>query len=141
GAAWFHARTIKENAPLLLLTLIGLNTTFLTVGSWIRGYGLGSVLIILAFALTERLLLRPSAGNLAAALVAYLVGMQCLFFNGALVPGVVIGTAAVLLLRHQIRLTFLLLAGALLCGLSYVPYIVTLLSSSSKWAVVLLQPA
>jgi hypothetical protein len=140
-AAWFHSRTIKDNAPLLLLTLIGLNTTFLTVGGWIRGYGLGCVLIILAFALTERLLLRASAGNLAAVLVAYLVGMHCLFFNGALVPGIVIGAVAVFVFRGQIRWAFCLLTGALLCGLSYVPYIVTLLSSTSEWAVVLLTPA
>lgn len=141
GAAWFHSRTIKDNAPLILLTLLGFNTTFLTVGGWIRGYGLGCVLIILAFALTERLLLRPSAGDLAAALVAYLVSMHCLFFNGALVPGVVTGAAAVFLFRGQIRWAFLLLAGALLCGASYIPYIVTLLSSTSKWAVVLLKPS
>jgi len=49
--AWVNARN-RADVPLILPALVGLNVTFLTAGIWIRGYGLGSVLVTLAFGLT-----------------------------------------------------------------------------------------
>src|SRR5437870_5449465 len=60
GTAWFQSRYLHGQVPLLLPALIGLNVNFLTLGTALRGYGLGSALIVLAFALTARLLLQPS---------------------------------------------------------------------------------
>ena len=34
--------------------------TFLTAGTWIRGYGLGSVLVVLAFGLTILFVAHPT---------------------------------------------------------------------------------
>ena len=95
GIAWLHSRTLFNEAPLLLLALIGLNTTFLTVGTSIRGYGLGCVLMVLAFTLTAKVLLQPAAGWFAALFAAYLASMQCLFFDGVLVPAMALAAAIV----------------------------------------------
>src|SRR5712691_3831213 len=52
ATAWFHSLDTSRQPPLLLLGLIGLNPSFLIVGTWVRGYGIGAVLIVLAFTLT-----------------------------------------------------------------------------------------
>src|SRR5213075_1264230 len=52
AVAWFNARENRGDVPLLLPALAGLNLTFLTDGTWIRGYGLGAVFVVLAVGLT-----------------------------------------------------------------------------------------
>ena len=84
GVAWLHSRSVTREWPLLLPALIGLNTNFLTAGTSVRGYGIGSVLVVLAFTLTARLLLQPSRRLLLGVFLSYLASMQCLFFNGAI---------------------------------------------------------
>jgi len=140
GAAWFQSRSLNHEVPLLLPALIGLNVNFFTTGIWLRGYGLGSALIVLAFALTTNLLLQPSARRLAAAFLAYLASMQCLFFNGALVPAIVLAATVVLWLRGEWKWMWLLLCAAAVCGLSYLPYVWKLYFGISTWAAVLQVP-
>jgi hypothetical protein len=138
--AWFHARTISGEMPLVFLALIGLNTTFLRAGGWIRGYGLGSVLVVLTFTLTAKLLLRPTGRRLASVFVAYLLGMQCLFFNGVLIPVLVLAAGAIWLFRGELKWLLVFLGIAVACGLSYIPYILRSVNVS-EWAVVLKVPA
>jgi hypothetical protein len=140
GAAWFQSRYLHGQVPLLLPALIGLNVNFLTLGTSLRGYGIGSVLVVLAFALTAGLLLQPSMSRLAAVLLAYLASMQCLFFNGALVPAFILAAAVVFLIRRERKWMWLLLGVAAVCGLSYLPSILKLSSSTKEWAAVLQVP-
>ncbi|HET9800769.1 MAG TPA: hypothetical protein VFP82_03700, partial [Chthoniobacterales bacterium] len=75
ATAWFNARRNRD-LPLLLPALAGLNLTLLTDGTWIRGYGLGGVFVVLAAGLTWFFVARPSALRLLAMFLAYLAGMQ-----------------------------------------------------------------
>src|SRR5205809_547807 len=59
-AFWFASWTMRNGAPLLAVTLAGLNVTMIRVGDSLRGYGLGSALAVLALALIWRLTCRPS---------------------------------------------------------------------------------
>jgi hypothetical protein len=123
--AWFNARTGNRDVPLLLPALVGLNVTFLTVGTWIRGYGLGSVLVTLAFGLTALFVARPTLLRLIAMFVCYIVSMQTLYFPAALVPSLLLAAFAICLLRRQFRLALTLCVIAAICALSYVPKILT----------------
>ncbi len=123
GAAWFQSRSITGQVPLLLLALVGLNPNFLTAGMWVRGYGVGSVLIVLAFSLTAKFLLQPTTSRLWAVFLIWLASMQCLFFNGTLVPAIILAGTVVLLLHRQFKWTLLLLCIAGGCAIAYVPYV------------------
>ena len=132
GIVWWHSRTLFNEAPLLSLALIGLNTTFLTVGTSIRGYGLGCVLMVLAFTLTAKLLLQPTARWFAAAFLAYLASMQCLFFDGVLVFAMALAAAVVWVSRGRLKLALTLTGVVAICVITYIPYIKTV-SRAKEW--------
>ena len=140
GAAWFQSSSFNRAVPLLVPALIGLNVHFLTAGLWLRGYGLGCALIVVAFALTAKFLMQPSAAKLITACLAYLASMHCLYFNGVLVPAMVVAAAVVLLVRREWKWTWILLIAAAGCGLSYLPYVWKIYSSTITWAVIVQMP-
>jgi hypothetical protein len=140
GIAWFHSRALTRDWPLLFPVLIGLNTTFLTTGLSVRGYGIGGVLILLTTVLTMKLLLEPSRWLLLGVFFSSLAAMQTLFFNIPLVFAIVVGAAAVLLLRRDFRrLMWFLATAALSGGLAYLTYRLNAYGTY-RWAKVLEEP-
>jgi len=122
--AWFNARS-RGDVPLILPALVGLNVTFLTVGTWIRGYGLGSVLVTLSFGLTILFVAEPTVRRLIAMFVCYLASMQSLYFPAALIPAFLLAAFAVCVFRRQFKWGLALCGVAGICGLSYVPKFMT----------------
>jgi hypothetical protein len=122
--AWFNARSC-DNVPLILPTLVGLNVTFMTAGSWVRGYGLGSVLVTLSFGLTVLFVAQPTFRRLIAMFVCYIASMQSLYFPAALIPAFLIAAFAVSLFRHPFKWALWLCAVAAVCALSYIPKFLT----------------
>src|SRR4029077_16505002 len=49
-AFWFASWTMRKGAPLLAVTLAGLNVTMVRAGDALRGYGLGSAMAVLTLA-------------------------------------------------------------------------------------------
>jgi len=123
GVAWFNSRVISAGVPLIFLALAGLNATFLVWGTTIRGYGLGSVLITLAFGLTAKLPLQPKRVWLAATCLVCLVSAQFLYFNIPLVAAIAAGGIAAFLLRGRMNLALAVLGIAAVCAISYIPYL------------------
>jgi len=140
GVAWLHLRRLTGDVPLLFPAMIGLNVNFLTAGTSLRGYGFGSVLVLLAFVFTVKLLVNPNARTLASVFVAYLASMQFLFFNGALVMAIVIAAMAVLLVCGQVKWIWFLICVAGGCGLSYISYLLQFYFHASSWAKLLEVP-
>ena len=140
GVAWFQARSSSRAVPLLVPALIGLNANFLSAGLWLRGYGLGCVLLLLAFALTARFLREPDTAKLVAVFFGYLASVQCLYFNGVLVAAMVFAATSVLWMRGEWKWMWRLLAAAIICGLSYLPYVLEVFSSTIGWAVLMQRP-
>jgi hypothetical protein len=136
GVAWFNARTNHSDVPLMLPALIGLNVTFLTAGTWIRGYGFGSVLVTLAFGLTATFVARPTIARLVAMFVSYIASMQCLYFAAALVPSFLLAAFVVCVFRRQFKWALALCVIAALCAISYVPKFLTYFEIRD-WAVAL----
>jgi len=79
AVAWFNARSSRFDVPLILPALAGLNITFLTDGAWIRGYGLGSVLLVLALGVTAMFIVQPTIIRLVAMFLSFwqATGVPC----------------------------------------------------------------
>jgi hypothetical protein len=137
--SWFVARRDRGGVPLILPALFGLNLTFLTDGTWIRGYGLGSVLLILAFGLTARFVARPTLWRLVAAFISYIACMQSLYFTAALIPALLLAAFAICLFRRQFKWALALCAVAAICAISYVPQLLTF-REIKDWTVLLRYP-
>lgn len=136
--AWVNARN-RDDVPLILPALVGLNATFLTAGTWIRGYGLGSVLVTLAFGLTVLFVAHPTRLRLLLMFVCYVASMQTLYFPAAIIPAFLLAAFAICLFRREFKWALGLCAVAAVCGLSYIPKILTYFEIRD-WVVALQRP-
>jgi hypothetical protein len=137
--AWINSRLIGERVPLIFLALIGLNTTFLSWGTSLRAYGIGSVLIALAFGFAARLLVDPAPRWILAAFLAFVACAQYLINDIVLVFSIAAAAMAVCLIRKHPKLAIAFLSGAALCALSVVPYLKSY-ADSADWNSVLQYP-
>ena len=135
GAFWATSRLFRSGVPLVGLALLSLNTTFLVWGTTIRGYGLGSVLIVLAFGFVGRLLLVSNrAADIAAALVC-LAAAQILLYNSVLVVAIGASAGAVLLCRRRLKRALVMSAVSAASLLSILPYLPAY-SQARSWNIV-----
>src|SRR5438093_4778442 len=77
-ALWFSSWTMRKGAPLLAVTLAGLNVTIIRAGGSLRGYGLGSALAVLTLAVIWRLTCRPIPTAFASAVALPGLSVQSL---------------------------------------------------------------
>jgi hypothetical protein len=139
AAGWFNARFVTGNVPLVFLTLVGLNTTILTWASSIRGYGLGSVFIILAFGFVARLLVEVTWPRIILAMMVCLASVQCLLHNAALVLAINGSAGAICLIRRDFKRAGFILGIGLISALSLLPYVGSY-ERASAWNVVVKSP-
>src|SRR5213083_3400176 len=78
---WLASWTMRGGAPLLAVTLAGLNLTMVRAGDSLRGYGLGSALAVLALASIWRLTCRPSLAAFSCAVAVAVLTVQALYQN------------------------------------------------------------
>src|SRR5438094_7556816 len=78
-AFWLASWTMRNGAPLLAVTLAGLNVTIIRAGDSLRGYGLGSALAVLTLAVIWRLARRPSLATFCGAAVLAVLNVQALY--------------------------------------------------------------
>ena len=135
-AAWFIARKNNLSVPLILPALAGLNLTLLLDGTWIRGYGFGSVLLIVAFGLTAAFVAQPTFPRLIAAFISYIASMQSLYFTAALIPALLLAAFAICLFRRQYKWAIALSAVAAICAISYIPQLLTF-REIKDWTILL----
>src|SRR5258705_5475174 len=83
-AFWFASWTMRKGAPLLAVTLAGLNVTIIRAGDSLRGYGLGSALAVLTLAGIWRLTCRPSLAVFSCAVAVAVLSVQSLYQNAFL---------------------------------------------------------
>ena len=100
-AFWINTRSLGDDVPLMALALTSLNTTFFVWGTTIRGYGLGSAMIVLIFGRICALLLAVDRQRIITTTLVCLFGVQVLLYNSVLL--LAIGGAAVVLLLLQRR--------------------------------------
>ena len=122
GALWLNMAFVRRGVPLLGLALLGFNGDFIQWGDAIRGYGLGILFILLAMGLMWRVVERPSAWRIGAALLAAIASVQTLFGNAVLLLAIGCGLAAVALRRGRQREAGLVLLVGLAAALSLLAY-------------------
>ena len=98
---WWNMRVVRRGVPLLSLALLGFNADFVQWGDSIRGYGLGSLFMLLTMGLIWRVVERPTKWRIAAAALGAIASVQCLLQNSILLLAICLGGAAVALARGQ----------------------------------------
>lgn len=125
SVGWWSARRLRAGAPLVLVTLAALNPTFLIWGTTVRGYGIGSVMIVFAFAATANFLAHRTKQNAIVMALAFVAAVQTLVSNTVLVFAICLGAIVVCLLRSD-RKAAVVIAGAMgVAALSFMPYVAT----------------
>jgi hypothetical protein len=137
AALWLNARA-AGTVPLASLALLGFHPNLLVYGDSLRGYGLGTVLILLTFGAFARLVVRPDRRTIAVAALLAVLSVHCLLHNAALLLGLGTAAAAVGLLRRRRRVTVAALGIGLLAALSLLPYRGPL-TAARDWDVLITQ--
>ena len=95
GAIWVTGWVLRAGPPLLALALFGAHVaTLQTLGS-VRPYGLGTLLIVLAFGAIGLLTSEPRRGPLLYALAVAILAVQTLYHNATLILAACVAGVAV----------------------------------------------
>jgi hypothetical protein len=146
AALWVSARAAGDTLPLLSLALLAGNAPFVVFGDSLRGYGLGSLCVVLGFAALARLLRRPGPGAATAALLALVGAVQCLLGNMALVAALCAAAALASLVpaaagrRQGRRTAWVAVNAGLAAALSLLPYAPSLGAARAWSEVVVYRP-
>jgi len=135
GALWLNAR-MAGTVPLASVALLGFHPPFLVYADTIRGYGLGTLLTLLAFGAFCRLVARPDRGAILAAAAASILSVHLVLHNSAMLLGLGMAAAAVGALRRRWRVTAAALGVGLLAALTLLPYTGPL-STARDWDVLI----
>lgn len=136
GALWLNARLVGQGLPLISLVLLGFNTLFIQWGDSIRGYGIGSGLILVTFALLVRVVEQPNWPRTAAALLVALTSVHLLFQNSVLLFSICTAATAISLSRRRWRAASMVLGIGLVAALSMLPYLGPL-TAARQWTILL----
>lgn len=132
---WWSARRLSANVPLAFLTLAVLNPTFLTWGTTVRGYGIGSVMIVFAFVATANFLAHRTTRSALLMYIAFLGAVQSLVSNTVLVFAICLAAIGVCVGRGDRKAAVIVMAGLGIAALSFLPYVATY--SRMGWHILL----
>src|SRR5947208_4132618 len=133
-AFWLASWTMRNGAPLLAVTLAGLNVTMVRAGDSLRGYGLGSALAVLALAVIWRLASRPSLAAFSFAVVLAVLSVQSLYQNAFLLFAACCGGFMLCAVERRWRDTLPIFAVGAAAAVSLLPYIP--LIARAHWYVI-----
>src|SRR5947208_1271736 len=131
---WLARWAMRGGAPLLTVTLAGLNLTMVRAGDSLRGYGLGSALAVLALASIWRLTCRPSLAAFSCAVAAAVLSVQTLYQNAFFVFAACCGGFVLCAVERRWRDTLPIFAVGAAAAVSLLPYI-PLIIRAQDWYV------
>lgn len=133
---WVVSTIVKAGAPLISLAGVGLSSTFLIWGTSVRGYGIGTVIILLAFGFIGRLVMeKPPGTAVAVAVVTSILSLQLIVQNIVLLLAIVVSATAVCLACRGSARAILIGAIGLVSLLGFIPYVRGYLNAK-EWNVV-----
>jgi len=135
-AFWFASWTMRNGAPILAVTLAGLNMTIIRAGDSLRGYGLGSAFGVLALAAIWRLTCRPSLAAFSCAVAVAVLSVQALYQNAFLLLAVCAGGFVLCAVERRWRDTLPILAVGAAAAISLLPYI-PMTVRAEDWHIIL----
>ncbi len=122
-AFWFASWTMRNGAPLLVVTLVGLNVTIIRAGDSLRCYGLGSAMAVLALAVIWRLTCRPTVATFSCAVALAVLSVQSLYQNAFLLFAACCGGFVLCAVERRWRDTLPIFAVGVAAAVSLLPYI------------------
>jgi len=122
---WWGARRLRLGVPLVFLTLAVLNPSFLVCGTTVRGYGIGSVMIVFAFAATANFLAHRTKRNALLMCIGFLAAVQSLVSNTVLVFAICLAAVGVCLVRGHRKTAVFVMTALAIAALSFLPYVAT----------------
>ena len=134
-AFWFASWTMRNGAPLLAVTLAGLNVTIIRAGDSLRGYGLGSALAVLTLAVIWRLACRPSLAAFSCAVAVAVLSVQSLYQNAFFVFAACCGGFVLCAVERRWRDTLPIFAVGAAAAVSLLPYI-PLIIRAKDWLII-----
>jgi hypothetical protein len=134
-AFWLTSWTMRKGAPLLAVTLAGLNVTMVRGGDSLRAYGLGSALAVLTLAVIWRVTCRPSLAAFSCAVAAAVLSVQSLYQNAFFVFAACCGGFVLCAVERRWRDTLPLLAVGAAAAVSLLPYI-PLIIRAQDWYII-----
>src|SRR6266403_729063 len=134
-AFWFASWTMRNDAPLLAVTLAGLNVTIVRAGDSLRGYGLGSALAVLTLAVIWRLSCRPSVAAFSCAAAIAVLSVQSLYQNAFLLFAACCGGFVLCAVERRWRGTLPLLAVGATAAVSLLPYIPLIIRAQDSYII------
>ena len=134
-AFWFASWTMRNGAPLLAVTLAGLNVTIIRAGDSLRAYGLGSALAVLTLAVMWRLACRPSLAVFSCAVAVAVLSVQALYQNAVFVFAACCGGFVLCAVERRWRDSLPVLAAGAAAAVSLLPYI-PLIIRAKDWSIV-----
>jgi hypothetical protein len=135
-AFWFASWTMRNGAPLLAVTLAGLNVTMVRAGDSLRGYGLGSALGVITLAIIWRLSCRPSLAAFSCAVAAAVLSVQALYQNAFFVFAACCGGFVLCAVERRWRDTLPIFAVGAAAAVSLLPYIPLIVRAQDSYFVV-----
>lgn len=135
GALWLNARRLTAGVPILALSLLALNSSFIIWGTTVRGYGIGSVVIVLAFGAIAALLVNGSKVSFAFAALASIAAVHLLLYNSVLLAVFAIAVAVVFWSSRQVRPIWLVAVIGGLCFASILPNLLAFRAESKSTVV------
>jgi len=143
GVLWWNARAWRT-VPLLSLAFLGLSVPVLIYGDSVRGYGLGSVLLLLMLGLLARAL-SPQAPMapmtvLAALPVVAVACVQVVLSNSALLGALCGAAIVVAAIRLRWGLAAWIFGSGALAALSLLPYAASLAAARQQWSMIVTYP-
>jgi hypothetical protein len=141
GVLWWNARAWRT-VPLLSLVLLGLSVPVLVYGDSVRGYGLGSLLLLVMFGLLARVLASPKAPiALHAALAVVSVAcVQVVLSNSALLGALCGAAVVVAMMLRRWGLAAWISGCCVLAALSLLPYAAPLAAARRQWSMIVTYP-
>lgn len=126
-ALWLPVWSARRTPPLLSLVFLGLNAMAIYWTDYLRAYGLGSMLILLALAAMCRLLASPTWLRAAILLLAGVLAVQALYQNAAFLAAICCGGWMVCALRRDKGAAMKILVAAVGAAVSLLPYVASVL--------------
>jgi hypothetical protein len=122
-AFWLASWTMRKGAPLLAVTLAGLNVAVIGAGDSLRGYGLGSAMAVLTLAVIWRLARRPSVATFCGAVVLAVLSVHTLYQNAFLLFAACFGGFVLCAVEQRWRDTLPIFAVGAAAAVSLLPYV------------------
>ena len=147
GVLWWNARQFCRGIPLFSLALFAICPTVLTFGDSLRGYGLGTLAMLVMVAAVWRAVETGSQPGLTAAmwrraglaLVAALLAVHCLYFNALILLALGVGGLAVSIHRRDWKPVATVTAIGVIAAVTMLPY-VNPLSRKREWDAIAQSP-